>query len=536
MLFLLHDNSLHLCPADDAGQIARSIMIFRELVSELGALCPLTVLSDSLEEEITEVRFMDLRLREFRSNILYFSNTAHPGDQLPAHCIFSESVSSDITATGSSNIALVADSDFGFAFNTAAQLMIGSHKDDYYQSMMSTLERVRDVDTLIDIGSQTFGASLVFIDRDFRILSYSTQIPVTDELWKKNIERGYCDYEFIQAVKSLKSVQMADSTMAPVEVSCSSSPFQKFSSRVYCHDTWIGFLIVIEGYDSYRPEHIEMLRILSGVLGYAVMKYSPSYLYMTSDYHRFLYNLIIGAEASSLPEAYTHLTFPSELMVAYCKATGDGSSFPAEGALSDSMNSIMPGCHVISQRDHAAIIGSSDMVKRMGSVISIFPQKCKVRIGISLPFNDVETLRSHFQEAVDAFETGLVLDPDIHIYTFEDYGLYVMFRSVSEREDLSRFLHPALPKLAHYDGEFGTNLEMTLHTYLRNSCSTTDTAKALYLHRNSVIYRLRRIEELCDIDLGDTDTRFRLRLSFAINDVINRKRMWSLKSPGASKK
>lgn len=511
-------------------------MIFRELASELASLCHLTVVSGDLEEEITEVQFMDLRLREFRNNVLYFSNTAHRHDQLPPQCIFSESAAGEIGGSERSNIAFVADSDFGFAFNTASQLVAGSHRDDYYESMMSTLDRVRDVDALIDIGSQTFGASLVFIDRDFRILSYSTQIPVTDELWKKNIERGYCDYEFIQAVKSLKSVQAADSTMAPIEVSCSSSPFQKFSSRVYCHDTWIGFLIVIESYDSYRPEHIEMLRILSGILGYAVMKYSPSYLYMTSDYHRFLYNLIIGADVSALPEAYTHLTFPSELIVAYCKATGDGSLFPAEGALSESMTMIAPGCHVISQRDHAAIIGSSDMIKKMGSIAAIFPQKCRVRIGISLPFNNIATLRDHFREAVDAFETGLILDPDIHIYTFEDYGIYVMFRSISETGDLTRYLHPALPKLSEYDAESGTNLELTLHTYLRNSCSTTDTARDLYLHRNSVIYRLRRIEELCDIDLGDTDTRFRLRLSFAISNVIHQRRMWSGKDLSAHKK
>lgn len=504
-------------------------MIFRELTSKLGALCSLSILSDDIEEELLEVQFIDYRLSEFRDNVLYFSNTVQDHSSLPAQCIFSESASKDISEYGSSNIAFVADSDFGFAFNTAFQLVTGSHKDDYYESMMSTLERVRDVDALIDIGSRTFGASLVFIDRDFRILSYSTQIPVTDELWKKNIEQGYCDYEFIQTVKSLKSVQMADSTLAPIEVTCSSSPFQKFSSRVYCHDTWIGFLIVIESFDSYRPEHLEMLRILSGVVGYAVMKYAPNFLYMTSDYHRFLYNLIIGAEASALPEAYTHLTFPSELIVAYCKATGDGSLFPSEGDLSESMTMILPGCHVISQRDNAAIVGSSEMLKKIGSIAAIFPQKCKVRIGISLPFNNIETLREHFQESVDAFETGLVLDPDLHIYTFEDYGIYVMFRSVAKQEDLARYLHPALPKLAEYDAGFGTNLEMTLHTYLKNSCSTTDTSKALYLHRNSVIYRLRRIEELCDIDLDDTDTRFRLRLSFALSDVIHQKRMWTEK-------
>lgn len=505
-------------------------MLFRDITSRLGSLCQLKVLSESDETEITEVQFIDFRQAEFKDNVLYFCNTMQACDKLPLQCVFSDSVPADIIEPMPGNIAIVPESDFGYAFNTAFQIINGSHKDDYYESMMSTLERVRNVDTLIDIASQTFGASLVFIDREFRILSYSTQIPVTDELWKKNVKQGYCDYEFIKAVKSLKSVQMVDSTMTPIEVSCSSSPFQKFSSRVYCHDTWIGFLIVIEGHDSYRSEHVDMLRILSGVLGYAVMKYAPSYLYMTSDYHRFLYNLIIGAEASSLPEAYTHLTFPSELLVLYCKATGDGSAFPREGELSDETTMILPGCHVIAQRDNATIVGSSEMLSKIGSIARLFAPKCKVRIGVSLPFYDIADLKAHYQEAVDALEIGFLLDPDIQIYTFEDYGMYVMFRTVSDIEDLSRYLHPALPKLAEYDRKNGTNLELTLHTYLKNSCSTTNTAKALYLHRNSVIYRLRRIEELCDIDLDDTDARFRLRLSYAISNVINNKRKWAGKN------
>lgn len=507
-------------------------MILKDIISRLENLCHIEVISDVLEQEIIEVQFIDFKQESYSSNILYFSNNMQDCENLPQQCVFSASVPLENVDKTSRNIAVVADSDFGFVFYSAFQLVNGSHKDDYYESMMSTLERVRDVDTLIDIASQTFGASLVFIDREFRILSYSTQIPVTDKLWIRNIEQGFCDYEFIQAVRSLKSVQMADSTMTPIEVSCPSSPFRKFSSRVYCHDIWIGFLIVIEGYDSYRPEHVEMLRILSGVLGYAVMKYAPSYLYMTSDYHRFLYNLMIGADMSNLPDAYTHLTFPTVLQVAYCKATGDGSSFPREGDLSETMTMALPGCHVIAQRDNAAIVWSSEITHKVGNIYSLFPEQCRVKIGVSLPFRDIGSLKAHYQEAIDAFEIGSLLDPDLHIYTFEDYGIYDMFRKVSDHDDLSRYLHPALPKLAEYDRENGANLALTLHTYLKHSCSTTETARALYLHRNSVIYRLRRIEELCDIDLNDTDTRFRLRLSYAISNVINQKRTWAGKEFG----
>jgi len=502
-------------------------MLFRDIAAGLGNMCPIKILSDSFDDEILEVQFMDSRQKEFSSNILYFSNNIQECGKLPLNCILSDSVKTDGLDPAAGNIATVSESDFGFAFNTAFRMVIGSHKDDYYETMMSTLDRVKDVDTLIDIGSQTFGASLVFIDRDFRILSYSTQIPVTDELWKKNIERGFCDYEFIQTVKSLKSVQMADSTMNPIEVSCSSSPFQKFSSRVYCHDTWIGFLIVIEGFDSYRPEHVEMLRILSGVVGYAVMKYAPECLHLTGDYHRFLYNLLIGADADSLPEAYRRLAFPTRIQVLYCKATRDGRLFPRENELSEAMTMILPGCHVIAQRDYAVIIGSTEMLSKIGAIAALFPQKCRVRIGVSLPFSNIEALMSHYNEARDALDIGVMLDPDIRIYTFEDYGIYVMFRTVSESEDLSRYLHPALTRLAEYDKENSTNLELTLHTYLRCACNTTETAEAMYLHRNSVIYRLHRVEDLCDIDLSETDTRFRLRLSFAISNVINRKRKWA---------
>ena len=502
-------------------------MLFSDIIRNLSGIADIQILSNSLDIEITEVRFMDTSTSEFMSNVLYFSNISSGFASLPPQCVITDASAAGALDLSSSNTAVVSEASFGQVFNAAFKLVLDSHKDGYYESMMETLDRVRDVDALIDIASQTFNASLVFIDRDFRILSYSTQIPVTDKLWKHNIEQGYCDYEFITTVRSLKSVQAFDSTMKPVEVSCTSSPFKKFSVKVYCRDIMIGYLIVIEGHDSYRPEHVEMLRILSGVLGYAVMKYQPSYLYMTTDYHRFLYNLIIGADLSVLPEAYRDLTFPSQMQVIYCRATGEQSAFPQEGELSEKLASVIPGCHVLGRRHSAAIIGSKDMLRKAGMILAAFPEECKVKAGVSLLFDDISGLKKYYDEAHDAFEVGCMLDPDLSIYTFEEYGIYVMLRTVASAEDLSRYLHTALPRLEAYDRDNGSNLELTLYTYLRCSCNTTETADALFLHRNSVIYRLRRIEELCEIDLNDIDTRFRLRLSYAVSNMMERTRKWA---------
>jgi DNA-binding PucR family transcriptional regulator len=49
---------------------------------------------------------------------------------------------------------------------------------------------------------------------------------------------------------------------------------------------------------------------------------------------------------------------------------------------------------------------------------------------------------------------------------------------------------------------------MTLDTHLANGRSATATAATLSVHRNTVLYRLRRIGEITDLDLEDADVRF----------------------------
>lgn len=94
-----------------------------------------------------------------------------------------------------------------------------------------------------------------------------------------------------------------------------------------------------------------------------------------------------------------------------------------------------------------------------------------------------------------------------------------MLKHLSETEDISRYLHPAVLLIAKYDGEYGVKLLPTLQTYLMMSCSIKETAEALFLHRNSIIYLLRKAEEIGGLDLNDAGTRFALRMSFYILQV-----------------
>ena len=59
-----------------------------------------------------------------------------------------------------------------------------------------------------------------------------------------------------------------------------------------------------------------------------------------------------------------------------------------------------------------------------------------------------------------------------------------------------------------------------LRTYPIHERNISQTAKLLYMHRNSVIYRISRIRELLNVNLDDPDIRLRLLISFKILELI----------------
>jgi purine catabolism regulator len=71
-----------------------------------------------------------------------------------------------------------------------------------------------------------------------------------------------------------------------------------------------------------------------------------------------------------------------------------------------------------------------------------------------------------------------------------------------------------------YDEKGGGDLLRTLDAIFRCHGSPTETAQRLKLHRNTVLYRLRRIEDVGHLRLSDPDTRLNLQLCLRIRDVL----------------
>jgi len=139
-------------------------------------------------------------------------------------------------------------------------------------------------------------------------------------------------------------------------------------------------------------------------------------------------------------------------------------------------------------------------------------------IGHGVVRSGAAEVASAAREAEQALGMGRRLYGPDRIVAFQDLGLYRLLYSLKGQPELDRFTDETLARLL--DRDRGGELRRTLAAYLESNGSPTEAALRLKLHRNTVLYRLSRIEDSLGVDLRDADARLTLHLALRIQDVL----------------
>ena len=139
-------------------------------------------------------------------------------------------------------------------------------------------------------------------------------------------------------------------------------------------------------------------------------------------------------------------------------------------------------------------------------------------VGFGAPRSGLAQLAQATREAEQALAMGRRLRGPNALTAFTELGLYRLLAAQAESAELRAFHDEILAGLERRDPR-GLLLH-TLRAYLEGNASPTDAAARLHLHRNTVLYRLGRIEEITGIDLKDPDVRLTLHLALKIRDVL----------------
>lgn len=127
-------------------------------------------------------------------------------------------------------------------------------------------------------------------------------------------------------------------------------------------------------------------------------------------------------------------------------------------------------------------------------------------IGISSDIKNLNELKRAYDEAIFAKETGSKLFCTSMIHYYDNLGIY-KFISIQKKEDILQ--DKIISKLCSYDEENKTNLLATLEAFLDSNASIKEAAQKIYVHPNTVKYRLKKIREIIDSNVLE-DPQMRL--------------------------
>lgn len=144
-------------------------------------------------------------------------------------------------------------------------------------------------------------------------------------------------------------------------------------------------------------------------------------------------------------------------------------------------------------------------------------------VGIGNRQSNVLDISKSYKQAQEALYLGRRITKQTgRVFEYKELESYALLQTLPPW-DRQNFITSTLGKLLTYDKQHELDLLHTLEAYLSSGGRTAECAKQLYVHRNTVNFRIARIKELIGVDLDDSETTFRLQLALRILKLTEHK-------------
>lgn len=121
-----------------------------------------------------------------------------------------------------------------------------------------------------------------------------------------------------------------------------------------------------------------------------------------------------------------------------------------------------------------------------------------VSIGVGRVAPEMGALPTSYLEATQALTVGRDLEGPGCVVSFDELGLFRLLHPLAAGADLERYCADLLGPLVTYDRERNGELVKTLESYLQNGSNAAATARELFIHYNTLRYRLAKIDKLTE--------------------------------------
>lgn len=376
---------------------------------------------------------------------------------------------------------------------------------------------------IIDIGYQVLGNPMFVSDMGYNVLAFNKNAVVGDPSWPAaKSEEEFAAYERIKILNDSGVFERLYSSDSPCIEHFDYAPTRWMATKIAINGDNIGHIAVVEVNKAFTQMDFELLQWLSRIVANELQKEPIRSGQLAGEFEHFL----VGMLEEKITKAETIKKQGNKLgLKKYCCLVTVSPELNTTKGMSLSyvrsiINRILGTEKSILYQNKITVLLLSDRKEALSinakSRLTEFLTSNQMTAGVSAYFSDLAGLKDYYNQSIKALELGVSINPNQKLFYYDAYVFYYLLEMVGNQNRLKNFCSGALTDLMDYDQKYQTNYCHNLFIHLQNDGNVTKTAKYFQIHRNSMKYRIKKIEEIMAISLIDSETKFSLMMSFKL--------------------
>ncbi|MGX4668506.1 PucR family transcriptional regulator [Cerasibacillus sp. JNUCC 74] len=381
-------------------------------------------------------------------------------------------------------------------------------RDRLHQKLLNLLLEGADLSEFVYSIANIIEAPVIILDNSL------TCIVTSIDQNENNIDFNYADHSTDSSLFKMNfTVQVNDVTYEKGDL---------FIQPIFAGDNKFGYLLVLLNKGKGATENlivaVEQASFLVAFLFQtekALLQKERNYLY---SFIRDIFNNHYTSQTEVIEKAKVFkwaFYFPTVILSIKSNITDSAKKLSVyyrmldsgliERILSEILDTPIDNCQVVYYNDSLVCFISIVFEQRLKQklkrasdlIISNFKELCHIGISISETIYNMKQLKEAYENSLLVFDIyKRKLAGESFVYFYEDMGLFRLFHYVQDKDVLEALVTEKLGKVITYDKQKNGNLLETLKYYIKNNYNLQKTADDMYIHYNTLRYRINKLKEL----------------------------------------
>ncbi|MBV9788283.1 MAG: helix-turn-helix domain-containing protein [Chloroflexi bacterium] len=181
----------------------------------------------------------------------------------------------------------------------------------------------------------------------------------------------------------------------------------------------------------------------------------------------------------------------------------------------------MSAPHVLYDQTVLCLLPTDEQLEQAWKIVRLLADELTISAGISQPATTIGEWQRRYNEATQTLALGRHLFGPYSLTAFRDLHIYRLLFELRASPELWSFYHATLGTLIEYDREHRSALIETLEAYFAVQGNLIQASERLHIHRNTLLYRLRRISQLNGINLECAEEMLALQVALKAHRVLH---------------